>query len=356
MKIGLVGLPNVGKSTLFKALTKVQVDIANYPFCTIEPNVGIVPVRDERLYKIAEIVKPGKIVEATVEFVDIAGLVAGASKGEGLGNKFLAHIRECDAIANVIRHFEDGDVVHVAGRVSPVEDLQVIMLELILADLQTVEKGKKRFENAAKSGSKEDQTNLDLMNRLQLLLESEKLAKDGGWNEEELKIIGELHLLTMKPMINILNVSEENAAKVDLGSEMGLPGQVVVLSAKIESELADLNEEEAREYLLTLGLADSGLSRLVKAGYELLGLISYLTAGEIEAKAWTITRGMLAPEAAGVIHTDFVKKFVKADVVNWEKFVEFGGWEGCREKGLVRMEGKEYVMQDGDVVFFRIAK
>lgn len=356
MKIGLVGLPNVGKSTLFKALTKVQVDIANYPFCTIEPNVGIVPVRDERLYKIAKVVSPRKIVEATVEFVDIAGLVAGASKGEGLGNKFLAHIRECDAIANVIRHFEDGDVVHVAGRVNPKEDLLVIMLELILADLQTLEKAKKRYENAAKSGSKEDQTNLNLMNKLQLLLENEKSARDGDWNEEELKVIGELHLLTMKPMINIVNVSEDNAAKIGLGKELELPGQSVVLSAKIESELADLSEAEAKEYLQTLDLTDSGLNRLVKAGYELLGLISYFTAGEIEAKAWTITNGMLAPEAAGVIHTDFVKKFVKADVVNWEKFVELRGWEGCREKGLVRMEGKEYVMQDGDVVFFRIAK
>ncbi len=356
MKIGLVGLPNVGKSTLFKALTKVQVDIANYPFCTIEPNVGIVPVRDERLYQIAEVVKPGKIVEATVEFVDIAGLVAGASKGEGLGNKFLAHIRECDAIANVIRHFEDGDVTHVAGRVNPSEDLAVIMLELILADLQTVEKAMKRFENAAKSGSKEDKAQLDTMMRLKKGLEEEKKARDFDWNEEQLELIGSLHLLTMKPMINILNVSEDDAAKVGLGEEQNLPGKSVVLSAKIESELADLSDEEAKEYLQTLGLEDSGLNRLVKAGYELLGLVSYFTAGEIEAKAWTITNGMKAPEAAGVIHTDFVKKFVKADVVDWQKFVELNGWDACREKGLVRMEGKEYVVQDGDVVFFRIAK
>ncbi|HPH78975.1 MAG TPA: redox-regulated ATPase YchF, partial [bacterium] len=306
--------------------------------------------------KLAEIVKPGRIVEATVEFVDLAGLVEGASKGEGLGNKFLSHIRECDAIANVLRHFDDGNVVHVAGRVSPIDDLQVIMLELILADLQTVEKAVLRFEKAAKSGSKEDKNNWEIVLKVKSLLEEEKVLSDEEWTEEEMIVLKSLHLMTMKPMINVLNVAEDDASKVSLGEEIGLKGKTVVLSAKIESELADLSDEEAKEYLVSLNLRESGLTRLVAAGYELLGLISYFTAGEMEVKAWTITKGMRAPQAAGVIHTDFEANFIKADVVNWEKFVECGGWEGCREKGLARMEGKDYVMNDGDVVFFRIGK
>ena len=356
MKIGLVGLPNVGKSTLFKALTKKQVDIANYPFCTIEPNVGIVPVEDERLVRVAETINQEKIVPATVEFVDIAGLVKGASKGEGLGNKFLSHIREVDAIVNVLRHFEDGEVTHVANRIDPKEDLEIIALELILADSQTVEKALDRYENAAKSGSKDDIKNFQFMQKISDLLEKESYLGNLEWNEEELNILNPLCLLTMKPMINILNVSEGNAADFELGTKIGLPGETVVLSAKIESELADLDKKEANEYLETIGLEDSGLNRLVKTAYRLLGLISYFTAGEIEVKAWTIEAGSLAPVAAGKIHTDFTKNFVKAEVVSWDKFVENKGWEGCRVKGLVRIEGKEYVVVDGDVIIFKIGK
>lgn len=356
MKIGLVGLPNVGKSTLFKALTKNQVDIANYPFCTIEPNVGIVPVKDERLRQIAEIEQPEKTIEATVEFVDIAGLVEGASQGEGLGNKFLSHIREVDAIANVLRYFQDGDVTHVAGRVDPKDDLRVIMLELILADLQTVEKTIDRLANAAKSGDKSDKRNLEVVGRVKECLEKENLVSSMELSLEERELIRPLCLLTVKPMINVLNVSEEDAAKDELAVGVNLEGKTIVLSAKIESELADLSEEEAMEYLKTLGLRDSGLNRLVKAGYDLLGLISYFTSGPKEVKAWTIKNGTLAPLAAGVIHTDFIKNFIKADVVGWRDFVENQGWEGCRNKGLVRMEGKEYLVQDGDVMFFRIGQ
>jgi len=355
MKIGLVGLPNVGKSSLFKALTKLPVDIANYPFCTIEPNVGIVPVVDDRLNQLAEIVKPQKIVPAVVEFVDIAGLVAGASKGEGLGNQFLSHIREVDAIANVLRQFEDNNITHVSGRVNPKEDLEVIFLELILADLQTVTKAVDRYEKAAKSGDKKDNYNLSVVKKLKEILEQEKLASSGDWNEEEMEIIRTLCLLTMKPMINILNVAEEDAAKINMGDDLGL-GQSIVLSARIEADLAELSSNEAREYLSTLGLQESGLNRLVKLGYEILGLISYFTAGEKEVKAWTITKGMTAPQAAGVIHTDFEKNFVKMEAVDWQIFVENKGWEGCREKGLVRMEGKEYIVKDGEVVLFKVGK
>jgi len=332
------------------------VDIANYPFCTIEPNVGIVPVNDERLEKLAAVVKPQKIVPAAVEFVDIAGLVAGASKGEGLGNQFLAHIREVDAIANVLRYFEDENITHVAGRVDPKSDLSVIMLELILADLQTVGKAIDRLEKAAKSGNKKDGFNLEIGRKLQLWLEQEKLAGEAGWTDEELEVIKPLCLLTMKPMINVVNVAEKDAAKIDLGDLLGLEGKTVVLSAKIEAELAELSEVDKKEYLSTLGLAESGLNRLVKVGYEVLGLLSYFTAGEKEVKAWTIKKGMTAPQAAGVIHSDFEKNFVKMEAVDWRLFVENDGWEGCKNKGLVRMEGKEYVVQEGEVVLFKIGK
>jgi len=356
MKIGLVGLPNVGKSTLFKALTKKQVDIANYPFCTIEPNVGIVPVEDERLNQVAATINQTNIIPATVEFVDIAGLVEGASQGEGLGNKFLSHIREVDAIANVLRYFKDSDVTHVAGAVNPKKDLEVIMLELILADLQTAAKVVERLEKAAKSGAKEDKVNLDIGQKVKAVLETEKLVGSSEWTVEEKELIRSMFLLTAKPMINILNVGEEDAANFSLPAELGLSGETIVLSAKIESELADLEPAEAREYLSTLGLDKSGLNRLVEKGYDLLGLISYFTCGDKEAKAWTITKGMRAPEAAGVIHTDFIKNFIKAEVVDWQEFVANGGWEGCREKGVMRLEGKEYVVRDGDVMIFKIGK
>jgi ribosome-binding ATPase len=344
--IGIVGLPNVGKSTLFKALTKKQVDAANYPFCTIDPNVGVVAVPDERLEKLAKVSNSAKIVPTTIEFIDIAGIVKGASQGEGLGNKFLANIREVDAIVQVIRQFGDENVIHVAGKVDPESDQAVINMELMLADLATVEK---RFDTNSKevrAGKKEALEVQPILERLKAGLEAGQLARDIITDEEECLLVKDLCLLTMKPMIYVLNVDEDKVFQET---------DFLTVSAKIEAELSELPDEEAREYLKDLQLDASGLDRLIVKAYNTLNLITYFTSGEMETKAWTIKVGTKAPQAAGVIHTDFEKGFIRAEVVNWQDLVEAGGESKARDKGLIRLEGKEYVMNDGDVCHFRFA-
>ena len=347
MKIGIVGLPNVGKSTLFKALTKKQVVIENYPFATIEPNVGVVAVPDDRLAPLAEISKSKKIVHATIEFVDIAGLVAGAHKGEGLGNKFLHHIREVDAIAEVVRDFEDDNIIHVSGHPDPERDHDVINLELIMADLETVTRRCNEMNRRAKTGDKTAIVEAALYERIKKTLDAGTPARHLEFTEDEKKIVKQLNLLTVKPLLIVYNVAEDDLRlKTD---------EVLAISAKIESELADLEASEATAYLKELGLLRSGLDRLIQKSYELLNLITYLTSGEIETKAWTIHHSTLAPEAAGVIHTDFEKGFIAAEVIPWQKFLDCDGWTAAKEKGLVRLEGKEYIVQDGDVCYFRVA-
>ena len=351
LSIGIVGLPNVGKSTLFNALLKKQqAFVANYPFATIEPNIGIVPVPDERLVKLAQITQNEHkmselppLVPATVKFVDIAGLVKGAAQGEGLGNKFLSHIREVDAIFQVVRYFKTADVHHVAGAPNPENDLAVINMELIFADLQTLEKQVPPKKNA----TKEDLVRWGGIIKLKKALDLGKLAKDVDLNEEEKKGVNDLQLLTMKPMVIVANVDEE-----DLNKNFGK--DVVVICAKTESELSQLDEAGQKEYLEALGLSESGLERIIKKGYEILNLISFLTAGEKEVRAWTIKKSSNAVEASGTIHTDFMKKFIKAEVVAFSDFIENGGWKMSREKGKSRFEGKDYLMKDGDVVEFKI--
>lgn len=343
--IGIVGLPNVGKSTLFKALTKKQVDASNYPFCTIDPNVGVVAVPDTRLDALGKLSNSEKVLGTTIDFVDIAGLVRGAHKGEGLGNQFLANIREVDAIVQVLREFSDKNVTHVDGKIDPESDKETINLELIFADLQTlnkrIEKNKKDI-NANKKEAKELQIILD---KLKTELEAGKLASEIKLTSEEKIQIKDLNLLTLKPMIYILNVDEDNVFQ---------ESDYVTISAKIESELAELNPAEAQEMLAELKLDSSGLDKLIKKSYETLGLITYLTTGPKETRAWTITKGTKAPQAAGVIHTDFEKKFVKAEIVNWKDLVDAGSEHAAKEKGLMRLEGKDYVMADGDVAHFKI--
>ncbi|MBU5612761.1 redox-regulated ATPase YchF [Geomonas azotofigens] len=356
---GIVGLPNVGKSTIFNALTSAGAESANYPFCTIDPNVGIVSVPDPRMDKLAEIVHPERVLPTTVEFLDIAGLVKGASQGEGLGNKFLGHIRSVDAILHVVRCFENENVVHVSGSVSPVRDIEVIQTELALADLDTVEKRILRTEKQARSGDKKAKEDVEFCQKVKTTLEKGLSPRDLPENEDERLILRDMHLMTAKPVLYVANVAEDDlegkhpyieevrqfAAKEGNG--------VVTICGSIEAEISELEGEEKQAFLEEMGLVESGLDRLIRSGYELLGLITYFTAGVKEVRAWTITKGTKAPGAAGVIHSDFEKGFIRAEVISYNDYIASGGESGAKEKGLMRLEGKEYVVQDGDVMHFR---
>lgn len=349
LSIGIVGLPNVGKSTLFHALTRQQVAASNYPFCTIDPNVGVVPVPDRRLERIGEVIKPDKLLPTTVEFVDIAGLVRGASKGEGLGNQFLAHIRECDAVCEVLRAFADADVVHVEGRVDPAGDADTVLTELVLADLATVEKALPKLAKQATS-VKELRPKVEAVQKAGAALAEGTPAREAGLSVNEASFLKDLQLLTMKPMIYVLNVAEEQVG-TQVEPVRGL--ETIPICAKLEAELADLEPAERREFLLEMGLEESGLERLVKTGYDLLGLITFFSAQTNESRAWTIPCGFSAPQAAGVIHSDFERGFIKAEVVDFETLSEFGDLAAVKAAGRLRLEGKEYVVQDGDVIHFR---
>jgi GTP-binding protein YchF len=358
IKCGIVGLPNVGKSTLFNALTRAQIAAENYPFCTIDPNVGVVPVPDPRLAQLAAIVKPERILPATVEFVDIAGLVAGASKGEGLGNKFLSHIRETDAIAHVVRCFEDDDIVHVAGRVKPLDDIDVINTELALADMDTVERGLQRAEKASKAGDKDAIRQRELLKKLKAHLDAGKPARSLIKDAEERKLLHEYHLITLKPVMYVANVAEDgftNNAHLDAVRALAeSEGSIVVaVCAAIEAEIAQLDEGDRADFLKELGLEEPGLNRVIRGGYSLLGLQTYFTAGVKEVRAWTVKVGATAPQAAGVIHTDFEKGFIRAEVISFADFIAHGGEQGAKEAGKLRLEGKEYVVHEGDVMHFR---
>lgn len=344
--VGIVGLPNVGKSTLFNAITKQQAQASNFPFTTIEPNVGIVNVPDERIEKLSQLEKSEKLVPTTIQFVDIAGLVKGASEGAGLGNKFLSHIREVDAIVQVVRFFENKDIIHVDGSVDPARDREVINLELILADLSTVNKRLESIQREAKSGNKEALALQIALNKVKPNLDDGKLAQTVSLTDEEHRLISQLQLLTMKPIMYVANTNDTTLTSLD-----GIP--FLPIDIKIEQELSELTAEEQLEYMKELGLQESGLNRLARAAYELLNLITYFTAGPMETRAWTIVRGTKAPQAAGVIHTDFEKGFIKAEVISWDKLLETGSYATARDKGWLRLEGKEYIVQDGDVCHFR---
>ena len=357
-KCGIVGLPNVGKSTLFNALTKAGIQAENYPFCTIEPNVGIVGMPDPRLDALAAIVSPERVLPTTMEFVDIAGLVAGASKGEGLGNKFLANIRETDAIAQVVRCFEDENVIHVAGKIHPLDDIEVINTELMLADMESVEKGIQRVSRVAKSGDKDAKAQVALFEKVQGGLDEGTMVRTLGLDEDDLESLYELHLLTIKPTMYIANVAEdgfENNAHLDAVREYADAegAQVVAVCASIESELGELEDDEAAIFLEELGLDEPGLNRVIRAGYALLGLQTYFTAGVKEVRAWTVRIGATAPQAAGVIHTDFEKGFIRAEVTAYDDFIACNGEQGAKEAGKLRLEGKDYIVKDGDVMHFR---
>ena len=358
IQCGIVGLPNVGKSTLFNALTKAGIAAANFPFCTIEPNVGVVPVPDPRLNALASIAKPLKVIPTAVEFVDIAGLVAGAASGEGLGNKFLAHIREVDAITHVVRCFENDDVIHVNNKVDPIADIETIDTELALADLESVDKAISRYERVAKSGDKDAKARIDVLQKLRVALDEGKPARSVRLSDEERVLMRELFLLTMKPVLYIANVLEdgfENNPHLDAVRERAQQegAEVVPVSAAIEEELSQLDDADRDEMLSSYGLDEPGLNRVIRAAYKLLGLQTYFTAGEKEVRAWTVKAGATAPQAAGVIHTDFEKGFIRAETIGYDDFIKYKGEAGARDAGRLRLEGKEYRVQEGDVLHFR---
>lgn len=351
--IGIIGLPNVGKSTLFKALTKKKVDASNYPFCTIDPNVGIVEVPDVRLDKLTEVSKSQKTIPTAIEFYDIAGLVKNAHKGEGLGNQFLSHIREVDAICHVVRDFEDKNVTHVEGKIDPKNDREIISLELIFADLNTINKLHDRLEKQAKGTiDKNEEALFDVIKKVKDGLENEKAIINQGLSPKEQQLIRGYNLLTAKPMLYVHNIDEKSASPDKKDGTINNP---LLISAKIESEISELPKNEAKEYLADLGLKQSGLDQLIEASYKLLDLITFFTSGEQETRAWTIKKGALAPQAAGRIHTDFEKGFIRAEVISYQDFIECSGELGAKEKGLMHLEGKEYVVQDGDTMHFRFA-
>lgn len=360
LRIGIVGLPNVGKSTLFNAITKAGAEAANYPFCTIDPNVGVVSVPDNRLQILSEIYQSKKIIPTAIEFVDIAGLVKGASKGEGLGNKFLSHIREVDAIAHVVRCFNDENIVHVDGSIGPIRDMETINLELILADLEIIERRIERTKKVAKSGEKNAKWEMSILENIKNNLEENVLPKKGLFNDEEWEFVKQLQLLTTKPTLYIANVSEEDLLEEENKMVKELKEyvkeekvEVIVICAKIEEEISQLDDDEKEMFLDELGLKQSGLDRVIEAGYKLLGLITYLTAGPQETRAWTIIKNTKAPQAAGKIHTDFEKGFIRAEITSFEDLKRAGSAASAKEMGLTRLEGKDYVMKDGDVVLFR---